>query len=378
MMSTKRSCLTVVLFALIALPGCATPHVDLTWPGGKRPPNSRELFYTAVAADFGDIAMCPKIYSRAINESCGPDMACSDWSVSYETSECYFYGALKSGNLRYCDSVESISVLPSNKSNISRSECVQAIHRALNHQYYSYQPMPDYYELGSMMEGMGYHITDIYALEYSFSRYNNPVHRFYQKVRGTNDFKRNVEALPSYAEPFSEEKLRPANGDELLMQMAALEYGQPALCARISPDSYYYPLSRDIRVPGAKSSLRDICFYSSAEKVKSLSLCQEVSLLGRSSITKKGWDRQSCDNMIRIEKLRNLNMDGPDAVVNFTTMGAFVAELQKMGYVYPFLPEPGTPNSEWSDFYRMLEFDAGGQTRAEFLKRAEALPTFTK
>lgn len=360
----------LLAFVLLNLSGCATPHIDLIL-GGKRPPNAHERFYTAVAADFGDAAMCPKISERSLNESCGPDMACSDWSVSYERSECYFYGALKSGNPRYCDSVESISVLPSNKSNISRSECVQAIHRTLYHQSYSYQPMPDYYELGSMMSEMGYHVTDIYALEYSINRYNNPVHRFYQKVRGTADFKRKVEGLPSYAESFSEEKLRPANGDELLMQMAAFEYDQPELCAKISPDAYNYPSRR--------TSLRDICFYYLAEKAKSSSFCYRVSLLGASSITQKGWDRQSCENMIRVEKLRNLNMGGPDAAVNFRTMDAFVAELQKMGYAYPFLPEPSTPDSEWSDFYQTLEFYyAGTQAKAEFLKRAEALPAFSK
>ena len=344
-----RFCAFLLTVSFFAVSGCASPHVDFIL--GKRAPNTHERFYTAVAADFGDTAMCPKIYERAVNESCGPDMACSQWSVSYERSECYFYAALKRHNLDYCNSVESIAVLPSNHSNISKSECLTTIQGGLRYQY---QPIPGYYELSGMMSEMGYRMTDVYSMEYSRSRFNNPVHRFYQKVRDEESFKTKLLALPSYEEPISSEKLRPANGDEFLFQIVAFEEDKPQLCSKISPNAYYYLPGSYVRSQESRFSLRDRCFYEIAEKDKSSELCKDVSMAGASPMAKKGWDQQSCENMIRIEKLRNLDMDSPDANVNFPDMNAFVEEFQTNGYSSPFLLEHSTPDWEWSEFYQFL------------------------
>jgi len=71
--------LLVTLSSLLCY-GCATRHLNLV-PRGTRPPNGKERFYTVVAADFIDSKMCEKISPKAITETWGPDMGCSQWYV---------------------------------------------------------------------------------------------------------------------------------------------------------------------------------------------------------------------------------------------------------------------------------------------------------
>jgi hypothetical protein len=356
---------------VIVLSGCATPHVDLVWSNGKRPPNAYETFYTAAAADFGDAEMCPKIYRYAIEESCGPDFACTDWRVSYERSGCFFYAALQARNAEYCDSVASITVLPSNQSEISRSACLQAIRKG---QQYQNQPIPDYYELGDMMREMGYTQEVVDSLSYHRNGFNNPVHRFYATVRQNKDFKSKVEALPAYTEPLSGKKLRPANEDELLMELVAIDDGIYKLCGKISPNAYY-------QYPGPSGSfqrysLRDACFYDAASKANSSRLCEAMAPAGALPITNKWINRQGCESWIRIQKLRHLKPSRGDVLPYFPTMLGFVRALQKLGYANPYLRDARAP--DWMSFYQAIQFSTDLQEREQFLKRAQALPNFTK
>jgi hypothetical protein len=353
-----------------ALFGCATPHVDLIWPGGNRPPNDHEMFYTAVAASFGDAKMCPLIYPRAIEESCGPDMACTDWRVAYEKSACFFYAGLKSRTVNYCDSVESITVLPSNKSEITSVACKQVIKQGGQ---YGYWPGPNPYSVGMMLSEMGYREEGLDSLAYSGGG-NNDVHRFYDKVRENEGFKAKVEDLPDYSEPLSEQKVRPANNDELLMEAVAYDDGLYALCGKISPNAYYHPA-----YPGSSGRLplRDECFDLASKKTGSSKLCEAMAPAGALSITPKYTNRQGCESWIQIQNSRHINMGGDeDGVVFFPTRGDFVAALQKVGYANPYLSDGASPN--WMAFYQAMEFGAYPEERDRFLKRAEGLPKFTK
>jgi hypothetical protein len=313
-----------LLYSLFVLAGCATPHLNLI-PAGNRPPNLHETFYTAVAADFGDANLCPKIYRLAVDESCGPDFACTHWRVAYERSKCFFYAALKSRNSVDCNSVKSITVLPSNKSEISKSECLKVIR---DRQQFQYQPIPNPIALSKILPELGYQQRELDSIQYR-DPMNSPVHDFYDTVRHNKDFRSKVEDFPDYSEPMSEEKVRPANQYEYLMEMVAFDDRLYNLCGKISPNAYYrFPGTTGLR---GRLSLRDECFYYVAEKAVSSRFCEEMAPDAALTITGKG-HRKTCEKWIAIEKLRHLeprpDEDGP---VFFPATPDFAEALVSMG-----------------------------------------------
>jgi hypothetical protein len=150
-MIMNRYHLGLAFFLSICLIECP-PHLNPNVPPGARSPNEHELFYTAIAANFGDSKTCEMISPRAFDEE-GPDLGTTQWRAFLQRSACYFYAALKTKNAKLCDSIEEIITIPANESEISRSQCLEILQP--NHQY-GYEPSPDYYSLGAFMAEMGY------------------------------------------------------------------------------------------------------------------------------------------------------------------------------------------------------------------------------
>jgi hypothetical protein len=355
------------LLSLLALAGC-TPHVNLNAPSGSRPPNAHEEFYTAVAADFHDSKMCEKISDRALDER-GPDMGSTDWRVSSQRSTCYFYVALATKDEDFCKLVRGIVTLPSNHSRISRSKCEEIIRKR---QQFGYHPGTDDSALPGLMQEMGYGDEERYESQYRESAFNNPVYRFYAKVRNNDDFKAKIRALPSHAEAYSSGNLRPANEDEMLAQMMAVDDKLPALCGKVSPNSYAETQPHLYSETVYRVAIRNSCFSAIALNTHVPALCANIiptenNMTGISDI-----NRKDCEAGIRAFIRGNDTRKHYDPQY-FDKYSDFVHALQKLGYEKPFLLDENTP--DWRAFYLHLVFHARDAEKQEFLKRAEALPS---
>jgi hypothetical protein len=279
---------------------------------------------------------------------------------------------LKTKNAKLCDSVKKVVTVPSNKAGISQSECREILEK---HQQYGYEPSPDYYSVGGFMKEMGYREEDFYAAEYAENSTNNSIYRFYETIRNTEPFKTKVRSLASYDEPYSKDRLRPANEDEILTQMFAVENSLPDFCTKVSPNGYVEGaagLPWSWQVP-PKVALRNACFYAVTQNVHRSVLCAkivpfEANTIGVSSATQDG-----CEMQLKIQE-KDKSWRGYYPPVYFQTMAPFFRILQKLGYAKPFLS--GNDPVDWSHFYRYLEFEAPPEQKREFLKRAQALPSF--
>jgi hypothetical protein len=367
----KRYCLILTFSLLIPLSGCS-PHLNLNAPLSSRSPNEHELFYTAVAANFGESKICEKISKRALDEL-GPDLGSTDWRVIVQRSACYFYAALKTKNAKLCDSVEKIVTVPSNKAGISRSECREILQK---NQHYDYEPSPDFHSVGAFMKEMGYREGDFYAAEYVENSTNNLIYRFYETIRNTDPFKMKVRSLASYDEPYSNDRLRPANEDEILTQMFAVENSLPDFCMKVSPNSYVEGpagLPWSWQVP-PKVALRNACFDAVTQNVHRSALCAKIvpfepNTIGLSSATQDG-----CEMQLKIQE-KDKRWRGFYPPLYFQTMIPFLRALQKLGYAKTLLSND--KSVDWSHFYIYLRFEAPPEQKQEFLRRAEALPSFT-
>jgi hypothetical protein len=162
-------------------------------------------------------------------------MGSRDWRVNGQRSAYYFYLAIAAKDGDFCKLVKGILTVPSNQSGISKSECLEIIRK---NEQFGYQPAGDFYALPEFMKELGYREEDLYEGQYLASSVSNPVYTFYASIKNSGNFQTKVHDLPSYAEPYSPGNLRPANEDEMITQMVAVEDKIPALCKKLSPNSH--------------------------------------------------------------------------------------------------------------------------------------------
>lgn len=364
----KNFSLVLTVAFLPFLAGCSA-HVNLNAPPGARPPNEHELFYTAIAYSFADADLCKKISSKALDES-GPDLGSMEWRVYKQRSACYFYAAGSSKNVHLCDSVQKIITLPSNASFVSGANCREIIEKK-NGQF-GFGPATYFHDLDKLLKEMGYTDGDRYAAEYSDRSVNDPVHRFYQSVKDTETFKRKVAGLPSYSEAFATEKIRPANEDEVLAQIVAVDNAEVQLCDKISPNAFM-----EVALHGGRGelALRNECFFSIAQNLRQAAPCARIIDLPRGPTPLGSTSKDRCEANVRV-LASHREMDkyhyGPRG---FPEMGQFVGELQKLGYADPVLVDEQA--MDWQQFYRYMEIQASPELKRDFLRRAEALPTYS-
>lgn len=349
-----RCLVPIFLPALLAI-GCAGSHLNLNTPIGSRLPNDYERFYSAVASEFKAADLCEKISTRAIDED-PPNMSSTSWRISSRRSQCYFDAALQTKNEALCDKVTRIVTIPANASQISSAECHTMIGRNVS---LDAQLAGGFYTERILRE-LGYSEEDVYELQFRQKPQESPVYRFFDWTRKTELFKEKFKQLPSYDEPYSVEKLRPANDNEILTEMVAVETSAPEYCSKISPNS-----------KGDYTALRNECFFSIAQNANSIALCARIGPdpYGGS------FSRRSCELQLSPQIRRKISMFsyGP---VTFPTMARFVHALQDMGYRKPFLAD--TKGADWDKFYLHLMLEADSGKKQEFIKRVEALPTYTK
>lgn len=362
----KHVRMALAFLLLLPLGGCA-PHVNLNTPSDWRPPNEHEVFYTAIAADFGEPGLCEKIAGRAVDES-NPGMR--GWVVSYQRSTCYFYAALKARKEAWCEPIRSVIAIPWNKSNISKSVCRQVVRD--QGQGYGYSPDPFSY-LDGMMKEMGYSDEDRYEGQYSLNPVNNEVYRFYASVRETAAFRARVHDLPTYAEAFAADRLRPATDQEVLTQLLAIDDSSAELCQKISPNSFAEDWYGSDRPSSSKIALRNACLASVAAKTGQAAWCAKIIPLKSTGIY--SLSTEDCRTSVAVQARQGGRWESS---VKFSSMASFVDVLQQLGYSKPFLDSP--PNRMgWSDYYiYYLSHRADAEVKRRFVERVAALPSFSK
>ena len=350
---------------LLPLGGCS-PHVNLNTPSNWRRPNAHELFYTAIAADFGEPGLCEKIASRAVDER-NPGMR--GWDVSFQRSTCYFYAAVKAHNEAWCEPIRSVITIPSNKSLVSKSECQRVIRDKGD---YGYSPDPFSY-LDGMMKEMGYTDEERYDGQYWLNPVNNAVYRFYASVRETAAFRARVRDLPTYDEAFAPDRLRRATDEEVLTQLLAIDDSSAELCQKVSPNSFAQPWFGMDPSSSAKTALRNACLTSVAAKTGHAALCAKIISIKASGIY--SMSAEDCRISVAIQARQGGRWESS---VTFSTMAPFVRVLRKLGYSKPFLDSP--PNEmDWNGYYiHYLSRRADAEVKRRFVERVAALPSFSK
>lgn len=294
----------------------------------------------------------------------------TSWDVSYARSTCYFYAALTAGNPKYCDSVKGITVIPSNESIISKSSCLDSV---IGPGQPGYKPFPgDYAFLSKVMQKMGYEPDGVINIEYAVSPSESPIHAYYDAIRSTPEFRKKVEMLPDYARSTPAGGVQPANGDEILMHMVAIDDHIPSLCRKISPNAYgRSPAGED---PPTRFLLRDECFFENAKYTGSEALCRAILPHIGPSVLSGGITREECERAVGNQRLRyaNLRRESPPL---FATGLDFAKTLEKVGYRAPILSE--LPPGQWLRVFTEFKI-AAPKTREEFLARVQSLPTFTR
>jgi len=221
---------------------------------------------------------------------------------------------------------------------------------------------------------MGYTDEDRYAAEYAENPTNSSIVHFYETIWNTEAFKLKVRALPSYDEPYSVEKLRPANGDEILTAQLAAGGSIPELCTKISPNSYDEgPKGLRWQVP-LKMALRNSCFFDLAQSTRKSSFCEKIMPLDTTMNAVRSASQKDCESQLRIQA-RDKSLAFQYGFI-FSTMKPFADELRELGYPEPFFIDEKT--MDWNRFYLYVLYDAPQEIKLEFLRRAANLPSFKK
>jgi hypothetical protein len=195
-----KTCPLALAFSLaIFLGGCAPPHLNLNAPVHSRPPNQYELFFTAVAADFGDSRICEKISKRALEEEIRVN---TGWTVTLQRSVCNFHAAVKTEDTRLCDSVKRVITIPHNEADISPSACRKLLRRTPPND--NFKPWVDIHFLGGFMEEMGYREDTAKILLINSERFDWGDFYVYlmlwAPLEQKQEFLQRVKALPSFTD----------------------------------------------------------------------------------------------------------------------------------------------------------------------------------
>jgi hypothetical protein len=360
--------LLVILLAvwLVASVHFFPPHLELNAPL-SRSVKTMDYFFTAAAVNFSEPSLCNKISWFTV-DSPGPNFGSSEYDVYSQRSKCYFYTALGTKNATVCDSVRRIITLPSNHSEISRSECLA---RLQGKPYFNEASFPDVHTLPDLMRTMGYSEEDKRAAQDAAHPLDGPLAKFYEQISKTDAFKDRVRKLHDYNEGYAPDKLRLANHDEILLDIVASDDLVPELCEKISPNSFKEVHHGSVlyRLP-----VRNDCFFAAAEETLRSDLCSKIVPLDFGPMTLTRLTRERCEYEITQSVRTGLSYRTDHYIHYFDSNDDVVHALQGLGYEKPFLIDEH--QFDWGDFYMYLEFDAPSGERQRFVNRVKTLHNY--
>jgi hypothetical protein len=222
----------------------------------------------------------------------------------------------------------------------------------------------------ALMQSLGYGDRDVVESEYDENPQNSTTYAAYERLRDDPAFLQRLQSAPSYQQPRSDSDTRSAYPIEFLYQMVAVERGDAALCAKVSPSATFVDASEK------PALLQSRCYLHVAFNTRQAALCDPLPRAGSSRLINEIYDSyERCREAVAVYSRPTFKSGthyGPNA---FPHAADFPAALQAIGYPAAFtstlVPKP--PLSIYWDFVSRLQYRATNADRAEFVRRVIAL-----
>lgn len=320
-------------------------------------PAQRDFFIYGVAMEFRDPLLCQKIprdvTSGGHNWSTPPG-----YQISYLQSECYYNLAGKTHDLSLCDHVRPLSTGSFDGSKYNPEDC------RLHSQTAPVIGGVDPHMVVEWTRKLGYGDQDVHEAQYRANR-KSPVSDEYDRLRRDPQFAERIKAAPTFNEPSSEAKIRPANDLEYIYEMFAVDSNQATLCEKISPNAQAeWPAKK-------RFFLRLTCYRYTALNRRDSSVCDKLPASSSRPPRQPDYlSQESCRRDIEIA-MRPDSGQYANAPWLPPAFSSFQNGLRELGY------NPTFPELTWRDYSDFLLYldgrAADPAARAEFLRRVEAM-----
>jgi hypothetical protein len=355
-----RAALAVTVVVLgISGTGCA-PRL----PGELDVPSDRDNFFHVVAVNLNAPELCGRINPRA--DGGGGALALAGYQVTSLQSSCYRILADAMHAPSLCDRVVPVRTLTLDGSKMDKADCLSGRESGTI-------VTPDPNAMGpfvALMQSVGYGDREVLESEYQENPENSSTFAEYSRLRDDPAFLLRLQSAPSYQEPRSNSDTRSAHPIEFLYQMVAVERGDAALCAKVSPNATFADSSEK------PALLQSTCYLHLAFNTRQEGLCDPLPRAGSSPLINENYDSyERCRDTVAVYNrptFQSATHYGPHP---FPHAADFPAALEAAGYpaTYTSTLVPKPASSSYWDFVSRLRFQETDADRAEFVQRVVAL-----
>ena len=206
--------------------------------------------------------------------------------------------------------------------------------------------------------------------EYDENPRNSSTYTAYERLRDDPAFLQRLQGAPSYQQPRSDSDTRSAYPIEFLYQMVAVERGDAALCAKVSPNATF------VYADQKPALLQSRCYLHLAFNTRQAALCGPLPRAGSSRFVNEIYDSyERCREGVAVYSRPGFKSGTHYGPYAFPHAADFQVALQAIGYPASFtstlVPKP-PPDIYW-DFVTRLRFRAADADREEFVRRVIAL-----
>ena len=355
-----RTALAVTVVVL----GTSGTQCVLGQPGGLDLPTDRDNFFHVVAVNFNAPELCGRINPRA--EGGGGALAPAGYQITSLQSSCYstLADAMKDPSL--CDKVVAVKTSTLDGSKMDKADCLagRGSGALVTPDPHTMEPFV------ALMQSLGYGDRVVVESEYEENPENSATYDAYSQLRDDPAFLSRLQNAPSYQEPRSNSATRSAHPIEFLYQMVAVERGDAALCAKVSPNATFVD-SRE-----KPAYLLSACYLHLAFNTREAALCDPLPRAGSSPVINESYDSyEHCRETVAVYSrptFKSATHYGPSP---FPHAADFPSALQAVGYEadYTATLVPKALSSSYWEFVSRLRFQGTDADRAEFVRRVTAL-----
>ncbi len=318
-------------------------------------PTDLDDFYLVTATSLEAPEICAKISASAK----GGGGSERGYQIRTMQAECYMQLAATLHDSGLCDRVKPVRTEYRDGSKVDKSYCVAQMSAPGVSTPYD---MPAFAKL---VQKAGYDDARIINFRYNYGRYNSPVYYTYRKLIEDPQLLRALRQAPSYAEPPSPSKIRPANPAEYLYQAVAVDKNVPELCAKVSANALYTdPFKQTVL-------LRSNCYFALAHNDLNQAFCDQLPQAQTSPYVKHD-SREECRHTVEIFSRPNLPKDGlTRGPADFPDRWCLGKALQQIGYSDARKVDQALkpkPNDYW-EFLSQIWLWGTKEDRAEFTQR---------
>lgn len=326
-------------------------------------PTDRDNFFHVVAVNFNAPELCGRINPRA--DGGGGALAPAGYQITSLQSSCYriLADAMKDPSL--CDRVVAVKTSTFDGSKMDKADCLAGRGSGA-----IVTPDPNAMEpFVALMRTVGYGDREVLESEYQENPENSSTFDAYSRLRDDPEFLQRLQSAPSYEEPRSDSDTRTAHPVEFLYQMVAVERGDAAFCAKVSPNATFVYSDK-------RALLRSACYLHLAFNTRQAALCDPLPRAGSSPLINEKYDSyEHCREIVAVYSRPTFKSDTHYAPSPFSQAGDFPVALQAVGYPIDYTSTlvPNPPSSSYWEFVSRLRFEGTEADRAEFVRRVIAL-----